>query len=227
MNNYQPRAPHPGRPAVKPQQHDVQATSCNTQLTPGEGHGVGQGCQLGQQGEQLLVLVATYEPGRGEQHGRGAQALAGARRRGNAAPQLPSGPVVLARGVGQRPAAATLDDPAGGSQEVRGGPGRIGSAACGSVLALAWSCSVARAAAAVACSQMRVRSPGVTGCRSSPMVLPRPPAAAGAHVVPADRLDYAAREPSPAVSAASCVVATSQRRRSLGSVRSAASRPPP
>src|SRR5664280_1258164 len=37
VNNYQPRAPHPGRPAVKPQQQDVQATSCNTQLTPGEG----------------------------------------------------------------------------------------------------------------------------------------------------------------------------------------------
>src|SRR5664280_1797907 len=37
VNNYQPRAPHPGRTAVKPQQQDVQATSCNTQLTPGEG----------------------------------------------------------------------------------------------------------------------------------------------------------------------------------------------
>src|SRR5664280_2279727 len=37
MNNYQPRAPHPGRTAVKPQQQDVQATSCNTQSTPGEG----------------------------------------------------------------------------------------------------------------------------------------------------------------------------------------------
>src|SRR5450759_2163550 len=42
VNNYQPRAPHPGRPAVKPQQHDVQATSCNTQLTPGEGRRPGE-----------------------------------------------------------------------------------------------------------------------------------------------------------------------------------------
>src|SRR5450759_387654 len=42
VNNYQPRAPHPGRPAVKPQQHDVHATSCNTQLTPGEGLRLGE-----------------------------------------------------------------------------------------------------------------------------------------------------------------------------------------
>jgi len=160
-------------------------------VLPQPGHGVGQGCQLGQQGEQLLVLVATYEPGRGEQHGRGAQALAGARRRGNAAPQLPSGPVVLARGVGQRPAAATLDDPATAARKSEAAQA-ASAAAWGSVLALAWICSVALAAVTVACSQMRVRSPGVSGYRSSPMVLPRPPApAAGAGVVPADRLDCA------------------------------------
>src|SRR5664280_872888 len=46
VNNYQPRAPHPGRPAVKPQLHDVQATSCNTQLTPGEGMRIGQALGL-------------------------------------------------------------------------------------------------------------------------------------------------------------------------------------
>src|SRR5664280_1238854 len=46
MNNYQPRAPHPGRPAVKPQQQDVQATSCNAQLTPGEGMRIGQALGL-------------------------------------------------------------------------------------------------------------------------------------------------------------------------------------
>ncbi|HEY5180024.1 MAG TPA: hypothetical protein VIJ07_09695 [Dermatophilaceae bacterium] len=52
---------------------------------------------------------------------------------------------------------------------------------------------MALAAATVACSQIRVRSPGVSGYRSSPTVLPRPPAAAaGADVVPADRLDCAA-----------------------------------
>jgi len=37
MNNYQPRAPHPGRTAVEPCHTTVHATSCNTQLTPGEG----------------------------------------------------------------------------------------------------------------------------------------------------------------------------------------------
>src|SRR5664280_1973569 len=36
MNNYQPRAPHPGRTAVEPCHTTVHATSCNTQLTPGE-----------------------------------------------------------------------------------------------------------------------------------------------------------------------------------------------
>src|SRR5450759_4569272 len=37
MNNYQPRAPHPGRTAVEPCHTTVHATSCNTQSTPGEG----------------------------------------------------------------------------------------------------------------------------------------------------------------------------------------------
>jgi hypothetical protein len=37
MNNYQPRAPHPGRTAVEPCHTTVHTTSCNTQLTPGEG----------------------------------------------------------------------------------------------------------------------------------------------------------------------------------------------
>src|SRR5450759_482761 len=40
MNNYQPRAPHPGRTAVEPCHTTVHATSCNTQSTPGEGLGV-------------------------------------------------------------------------------------------------------------------------------------------------------------------------------------------
>src|SRR5664280_1139305 len=53
VNNYQPRAPHPGRPAVKPQQHDVQATSCNTQLTPGEGMRIGEA--LGLRHEDLNI----------------------------------------------------------------------------------------------------------------------------------------------------------------------------
>src|SRR5664280_2773478 len=39
MNNYQPRAPHPGRTAVEPCHTTVHATSCNTQLTPGEDPG--------------------------------------------------------------------------------------------------------------------------------------------------------------------------------------------
>src|SRR5450756_2054670 len=37
MNNYQPRAPHPGRTAVEPCHTTVHATSCNTQSTRGEG----------------------------------------------------------------------------------------------------------------------------------------------------------------------------------------------
>src|SRR5450756_366043 len=39
MNNYQPRAPHPGRTAVEPCHTTVHATSCNTQSTPGEDPG--------------------------------------------------------------------------------------------------------------------------------------------------------------------------------------------
>ena len=49
--------------------------------------------------------------------------------------------------------------------------------AWGSVLELAWVCSVARAAAAVACSQICARSPSVTACRSSPAEPSRPPPA--------------------------------------------------
>src|SRR5664280_2462381 len=56
VNNYQPRAPHPGRPAVKPQQHDVQATLCNTQLTPGEGMRIG---------EVLGLRICDFVMGRG------------------------------------------------------------------------------------------------------------------------------------------------------------------
>src|SRR5664280_2835518 len=46
MNNYQPRAPHPGRTAVKPCHTTVHATSCNTQSTPGEGMRIGQALGL-------------------------------------------------------------------------------------------------------------------------------------------------------------------------------------
>src|SRR5450759_202453 len=42
MNNYQPRAPHPGRTAVEPCHTTVHATSCNTQSTPGEGMRIGE-----------------------------------------------------------------------------------------------------------------------------------------------------------------------------------------
>src|SRR5665811_1897561 len=46
MNNYQPRAPHPERTAVEPCHTTVHATSCNTQLTPGEGMRIGQALGL-------------------------------------------------------------------------------------------------------------------------------------------------------------------------------------
>src|SRR5450759_4991915 len=46
MNNYQPRAPHPGRTAVEPCHTTVHATSCNTQSTPGEGMRIGQALGL-------------------------------------------------------------------------------------------------------------------------------------------------------------------------------------
>ncbi len=46
MNNYQPRAPHPERTAVEPCHTTVHATSCNTQLTPGEGLRLGEALGL-------------------------------------------------------------------------------------------------------------------------------------------------------------------------------------
>src|SRR5664280_2769295 len=46
MNNYQPRAPHPGRTAVEPCHTTVHATSCNTQSTPGEGMRLGEALEL-------------------------------------------------------------------------------------------------------------------------------------------------------------------------------------
>src|SRR5664280_2745060 len=46
MNNYQPRAPHPGRTAVEPCHTTVHATSCNTQSTPGEGMRLAELCGL-------------------------------------------------------------------------------------------------------------------------------------------------------------------------------------
>jgi len=47
------------------------------------------------------------------------------RRRRDPAPQLAGSPVVVGRGRSQRSTPATLDDPAGGGQEVRGRPGRV------------------------------------------------------------------------------------------------------
>src|SRR5664280_259349 len=46
MNNCQPRAPHPERTAVEPCHTTVHATSCNTQLTPGEGLRLGEALGL-------------------------------------------------------------------------------------------------------------------------------------------------------------------------------------
>ena len=53
MNNYQPRAPHPERTAVEPCHTTVHATSCNTQLTPGEGARIGEA--LGLRHEDLNI----------------------------------------------------------------------------------------------------------------------------------------------------------------------------
>src|SRR5664280_713097 len=53
MNNYQPRAPHPGRTAVEPCHTTVHATSCNTQSTPGEGMRIGEA--LGLRHEDLNI----------------------------------------------------------------------------------------------------------------------------------------------------------------------------
>src|SRR5450759_3997890 len=56
MNNYQPRAPHPGRTAVEPCHTTVHATSCNTQSTPGEGMRIG---------EVLGLRISDFVMGRG------------------------------------------------------------------------------------------------------------------------------------------------------------------
>src|SRR5450756_932630 len=56
MNNYQPRAPHPGRTAVEPCHTTVHATSCNTQSTPGEGMRIG---------EALGLRISDFVMGRG------------------------------------------------------------------------------------------------------------------------------------------------------------------
>src|SRR5664280_2201711 len=82
VNNYQPRAPHPGRLAVKPQQHDVQATSCNTQLTPGEGLRLGEALGLqhrdwhtGRGDTAFVEVVPPDHPHRVRVIGRGLPAV--------------------------------------------------------------------------------------------------------------------------------------------------------
>src|SRR5659263_167072 len=61
MNNYQPRAPHPGRTAVEPCHTTVHATSCNTQSTPGEGIRIEE---LGELSHHSLIHYTL--PGTGE-----------------------------------------------------------------------------------------------------------------------------------------------------------------
>ena len=61
MNNYQPRAPHPGRTAVEPCHTTVHATSCNTQLTPGEGVRIEELLELGHHALISYRLPTTGE----------------------------------------------------------------------------------------------------------------------------------------------------------------------
>ena len=63
-------------------------------VLPQSGDRVGQRTELGEQREQLLVLAPADEPGGGHRHRRGAQPLAGRRRRGNAPPRRGPGRAV-------------------------------------------------------------------------------------------------------------------------------------
>src|SRR5664280_223251 len=100
MNNYQPRAPHPGRTAVEPCHTTVHATSCNTQLTPGEGLRLGEALGLqhrdwhtGRGDTAFVEVVPRDHPAPGAGKGWGLPAVVRLRRAGSPLRRIPVGVV--------------------------------------------------------------------------------------------------------------------------------------